>query len=200
METLNKIASITLLILLSIGLNSCAENSPKHWYIAGSNPERYSVGIDKSKAKNGQQSAFLMSNNATPNQFGTLMQSCDAKEYTGKKIKMSGFIKSEKVRDWSGLWLRIDSTYNPTIKYFDNMRNRPIGGDTDWTKYEIIMDVPKNSFSMNFGVLLTGTGKVWIDNVKFEIIGNSTEKFSDLLNIKKSHNLNLKPKNLDFEK
>ena len=200
MKTLKNIASITLLTLFTIGLNSCAENSPKNWFKAGSNPESYNIGIEKSKAQNGRKSAFLMSNYAAADQFGTLMQSCDAKEYTGKKIKMSGFIKSENVIDWSGMWLRIDSTHNSTSKYLDNMKNRQIKGNTDWTKYEIILDVPENSYSMNFGILLAGSGKVWFDDVKFEIIGDSTEKFSDSINIKKSHDLNVKPQNLNFEK
>ena len=200
MKTLKKIASIFLLTLFTIGLNSCAENSPKNWFKAGSNPKSYNIGIEKLKVQNGQKSAFLTSNYATADQFGTLMQSCNVSEYIGKKIKMSGFIKSENVIDWSGMWLRIDSSDNPTSKYFDNMRNRPIKGNTDWTKYEIILDVPENSYSMNFGVLLAGSGKVWFDDVNFEIIGDSTEKFSDSFNIKKSHNLNVKPQNLDFEK
>lgn len=172
----------------------------KDWFKAGNKPESYIVGLDNSIYQNGNQSAFLESIDTISNGFGTLMQSCDAKKYSGKKIKMSGFIKSENVKDWSGMWLRIDSTQNPSSKHFDNMMNRPIKGKTDWTIYEIIMDVPEKSYTLNFGILLAGPGKVWFDNVKFEIIGNSTEKFSESLNVKKSTKLNLKPKNLDFEK
>jgi len=44
------------------------------------------------------------------------------------------------------------------------------------------------------------SGKVWIDNLSFEIIGNSSEKFNDPLNIARSFELNSKPQNLNFEK
>jgi len=197
---MKNITLFSLLVLFTLALNSCAENSPKDWFKAGSNPDNYNIGIDKSKVQSGRKSGFLMSDYATADQFGTLMQSCKANEYIGNRIKMSGFIRSEIVNGWSGMWLRIDSAHNPTAKYFDNMINRPIKGNTDWAKYEIIMDVPENSYSMNFGILLAGSGKVWFDDVKFEIIGDSTEKFSESLNIKKSPDLNIKPQNLDFEK
>lgn len=112
---------------------------------------------------------------------------------------MSGFIKTENVLNWAGMWLRIDSVKSPSSEYFDNMRDRPIKGTTNWTKYEIILDIPTNSNSMNFGVLLYGTGKVWFDNLSFEVIENSTEKFNDSLNIGISNKLLRKPTNLDFE-
>ena len=65
--------------------------------------------------------------------------------------KMSDIIKK------GGIAKEMDVTNNPTSKYFDNMRNRPIKGSTDWTMYEIILDVPENSYSMNFGILLAGS-------------------------------------------
>ncbi len=200
MKSIKKLVFLTLLTPLFLGMYSCGENQKKNWFKAGGNPESYQIGIDKSIAKNGQKSAFLMSNNALTDQFGTLMQSCEANEYVGKKIKMTGFVKSENVLNWSGMWLRIDGNHEPSAEYFDNMVNRPIEGNTDWTECEIIMDVPENSYSMNFGILLAGTGKVWLDNVQFQIISDSSERFSDSLNIEKSFVLNSKPENLNFEK
>ena len=200
MKILKKIASVVLLVILILGLNSCRETTLKDWFKAGSKPESYIVGLDKSVYQNGNQSAFLESIDSISNGFGTLMQSCDAKKYSGKKIKMSGFVKSENVKDWSGMWLRIDSTQSPSSKHFDNMLNRPIKGKTDWTNYENIMDVPENSYTMNFGILLAGTGKVWIDNLSFEIIGISSEKFNDSSSGERSFELNSEPQNLNFEK
>ncbi|SNR34984.1 hypothetical protein [Lutibacter flavus] len=41
--------------------------------------------------------------------------------------------------------------------------------------------------------------KVWFDNLSFEILGKSTEKFNDSLNVGISNKLLPKPTNLDFE-
>lgn len=97
------------------------------------------------------------------------------------------------------MWLRIDPIKSPSSEYFDNMGNRPIKGTTNWKKYEIILDIPTNSNSLNFGVLIYGTGKVWFDNLSFEIVEESTEKFNDSLNIGISNKLLHKPTNHDFE-
>ncbi|MEO0573679.1 MAG: hypothetical protein AAF039_18410 [Bacteroidota bacterium] len=198
-KVIGKIPLTACLSLLLFGVYSCDSVAVKRWLKTGSSPENYEVGIDKTEAVNGQKSAFLLSDSALSEQFGTLMQSVGAKEYQGKKIRMTGFIKSENVKDWSGMWLRIDDYSGVSSTYFDNMEDRPIKGNTDWTEYEILMDVPKDGYSMNFGVLLVGQGKVWLDDVKFEIIGESMEAFSDTLTTNQPYPFSLRPENLDFE-
>jgi hypothetical protein len=53
---------------------------------------------------------------------------------------------------------------------FDNMSNRKINGNIDWTKYEIVLDVPTETISIAYGALLAGTGKIWFDDITFEIV------------------------------
>lgn len=56
---------------------------------------------------------------------------------------------------------------------FDNMSDRPIKGSTDWHSYEIVLDVPPDATSINFGVLLAGLGEVWMNSAKFEVVDTS---------------------------
>ena len=204
MRISQKTIIISLLTIVNLGLISCNQNQNQDllnaWFLAGNSPQNYEIGLDNSIFNNGKKSAFIESIESEIDGFGTLMQTCSAKEYLGKKVKMSGFIKTEKVSNWVGMWLRIDPNNSPSSKYFDNMRKNPIKGTTDWTKYELVLDVPTNSNSLNFGVLISGTGKVWFDDLNFEVIGNSTEKFDDSLNIEISKYISPKPTNLDFEK
>ncbi len=189
----------SILIILIFELNSCKQNLSNEWFKVGNKPESYKIDLENSIAQNGEKSALIESIESDINGFGTLMQTCSAKEYLGKKVKMSGFIKTENISNWVGMWLRIDPIKSPSSEYFDNMRDRQIKGTSNWTKYEIILDIPTNSNSMNFGVLINGTGKVWFDNLSFEVVGKSTEKFNDPLNIGISNKLLRKPTNLDFE-
>jgi hypothetical protein len=53
----------------------------------------------------------------------------------------------------------------------DNMQNRPIKRTTDWTKYEIVLEVPVNSIALTFGVVLAGKGEVWADDLRIEVAG-----------------------------
>jgi len=190
---------LPFLMIVIFGLESYGQNSLTDWSLTGNNSNSYKVDLDNSIYQNGEKSSFLESTESIIEGFGTLMQTCSAEEYLGKKVKMSGFIKTENLSDWVGLWLRIDPLNSISSKYFDNMGNRPIKGTTNWTKYEIILDVPINSYSMNFGVILSGTGKVWLDNLSFEIIENSVEKFDNSINYEIPHKLLSKPTNLDFE-
>jgi hypothetical protein len=72
---------------------------------------------------------------------------------------------------------------------FDNMNNRPILADTDWQQYALVVDVPEESTSMSFGLFLIGAGKMWLDEVKFEVV-DKTVPLNGLLPA---------PTNLNFE-
>jgi len=166
-------------------------NLPKGWFKAGSKPDSYAMEIDKSTYKSGNSAATIQSIDEEIDGFGTLMQTCAANDYLGKKIKMSGFVKSEDVKGWAGLWLRIDSKKGGSSLSFDNMQDRPIKGTTDWKTYEIILEVPDNASTLNFGAMLAGTGKLWFDDLKFEIVSDNTPSTGQAKL--------LKPANLDFE-
>jgi erythromycin esterase len=100
------------------------------------------------------------------------MQSSEPEEYLGKRVRMSANVKSQEIRNWAGLWMRIDGQ-NETILGFDNMEKRPIKGTTDWTKYEIVLDVPQNTVRICFGILLAERGQVWVDEWKLEAVDSS---------------------------
>jgi hypothetical protein len=48
------------------------------------------------------------------------------------------------------------------------MQDRPISGTRDWYDVDIVLNVPPESESISFGILLQGTGTVWLDNVRFD--------------------------------
>jgi hypothetical protein len=54
---------------------------------------------------------------------------------------------------------------------FDNMKNRPVKGTTEWTQYVVELDIPVDITNVNFGVSLTGSGTAWFDELKIEIDG-----------------------------
>lgn len=100
-----------------------------------------------------------------------LMQTIKADNYHGKRLRMSAYIKSEAV-ERAALWMRMDGE---EMKVFglDTMDNRPIKGTADWQKYEIVLDVPIETQQIVFGVNLKGSGQIWIDDVRFEVVAPS---------------------------
>ena len=183
-----------LLVLISLILYSFIWliDLPKDWIKAGNKPDSYTMGLDTSVYKSGIKSVFIESKENKIEGFGTVMQICDAQNYLGKKIKMTGYIKTENVSDWSGMWLRIDPKLGKNPLGFDNMQSRSLKGTMDWTKCEIVLDVPNSSATLNYGALISGTGKIWFDYVSIEIIGESSadETRKKLLT---------EPSNIDFE-
>lgn len=159
---------------------------PAGWYKYGTVLDSYNFGIDEEISSEGSKSAFIVSVEEKIDGFSTLMQSSDATPFIGKKIKMTGYAKSEKIKDWAGFWLRIDGKKKddgerPEMLGFDNMEDRPIKGNTDWTKYEIEMEVPDESVEIFYGSILVGKGKIWIDNISFEEVKNKDGKEANSL-------------------
>jgi len=142
---------------------------PQGWYLAGTKPASYEAGTDERAAYNGHPSAYLKSKESVADGFGTLMQDFSAEKYAGKRVRLSAFAKSEDVEDWAGLWMRVDKGSQSVA--FDNMQDRPIKGTTGWKAYEVVLDVPQDATGIFFGVLLTKTGTVWLNSVKFEVVG-----------------------------
>ena len=194
---MKKIIAILLVITVLIIVFLIANDNnkiPNGWFPAGSNPSEYEMGTDNSIFQNGRACAYIKSKSPKEKQFGTLMQTISAEYYLGKRLQLSGYIKSEDVDGWSGMWMRIDDE-NGKQSEFDNMQNRPIKGTTNWKKYEIVLDIPENSRTINYGVLLGGDGEVWFDN--FEL--KEVDKNVPVTNFRKESKLPSRPVNLDFE-
>ncbi len=194
---MKKLIGALLVIAIIVTTFIIANNSnkiPDGWFPAGSNPSEYEMGIDNSTFQSGNSCAYIKSKSPKEKEFGTLMQTISAENYLGKRLQLSGYIKSENVKGWSGLWMRIDG-YNNQQLGFDNMQGRAIKGTTEWKKYEIVLDIPSNSKSINYGLLLGGEGKVWFDNFKLEEV----DKSIPVTNLRKENKLLSQPINLDFE-
>lgn len=170
------------------------ENSEiKGWILSGTDKNLYKAELDDKVFHSGEKSAVLYSIGESDNQhFATLMQEFQSTVYNGKRIRLSCYIKTERVTK-CGVWLRIDNVYGDPIQ-FDNMDQRPITGTKDWNHYSIVLDVPKDSKSVHFGVLLIGEGKVWMDGFRFDEV-DLNEPSTNMLS--KEH-LPEHPCNLDF--
>jgi hypothetical protein len=164
-------AQAALLLVVLVALYSF--EVPKGWYKAGSNPDQYEIGIDKGAGMDGTNAATIRSEGTRVRGFGTLVQNLKPGDFVGKRLRMSGYIRTADVAGWSGFWLRIDGAKAGDPYVFDNMSNRKIKGTTDWKLCEIIVDVPKKATNIAYGALLSGGGQLWFDNLTFEIVDES---------------------------
>ncbi|MFP7288268.1 AraC family transcriptional regulator [Shouchella clausii] len=167
----------------------------KGWILSGSHPQNYEIGVDRATVHQGNASGYLKSMTVQePAEFATLMQQFKAGKYLGKRMRMSAFVKTSRVKDYCGLWMRVDNQAQDVLQ-FDNMNNRPIQGDTQWNLYSIVLDIPDTSAMISFGVLLMGTGQVWVDGFTFEEVDTSVPT----TNLELDYPLLDEPSNLSFE-
>ncbi len=159
------------------------------WLLAGSHPQQYEYGVDKEETYEGKPSAYLRSKADYVEGFGTLMQTFKADKYRSKRLKYAAMVKAEGIEDWAGLWMRVDGPQGQVLS-FDNMQSRSIQGTEDWQRYEIVLDVPEESLSIAFGILLSGAGQAWISKIDFTEVGYDVATTSE-----ERHDT---PVNLDF--
>jgi len=166
------------------------------WITTGTVPCEYSVDFDRVIFYKGTRSVRIKgeSDNIDDGDYMTVMQQFKACDYIGKRIRFSAFIKTQKVEEWCGLWMRINGA-TATIVKFDNMQNRPIKGTNDWNYYSVVLDIPESSNIINIGVLLTGKGTIWMDHANFEMVDKSVET----TDVDLSSELPQKPVNLSLE-
>jgi hypothetical protein len=145
---------------------------PQAWFAAGAEKDAYVMGTDASVVRGGRAALTLQSKRATPS-FGTIMtRTVDLAAYRGKRIRLRGAVRSEDVRGWAGLWLRVDRDEKLGIA-FDNMQDRPICGTTDWRAYDVVLDVTPEATRLSYGVLLSGEGRLWADDLRLEVVDAS---------------------------
>ncbi len=170
LKTVNFCIGLTLILLLFYPKTMYSQAK---WFPTGSAPGKYKMGVDSSVQHEQQNAMTIKSSDAEVEGFGTLMQNTKPEKYKGKRIRMTGYMKSNEVTDWAGFWLRVDQAGSQQILSFDNMEDRAIKGTTDWKQYDIVLDVPTEASNIAFGALLSGTGQIWFDNLNFEIVDHS---------------------------
>jgi beta-lactamase regulating signal transducer with metallopeptidase domain len=143
--------------------------APKGWWKNGSQPNAYVVGVDPTQPKIKPASAYVKSIEPRIDGFGGLMQMCSAETYRGKRLRFSAMMKTAAAES-AHLWFRVDAPGNRPIE-FDNMDNRPLNGNTDWTLCTIVLDVPTEAADLAYGFFISGTGQAWVNNAKLEEVG-----------------------------
>ncbi len=90
-------------------------------------------------------------------------------DFAGTSIQLRGFVRTEDVSDFVGLWLREDGESGSLA--FDNMERRQIKGTTGWTEYSVSVQVQPDAQRLFFGFPLAGTGKAWVDDMRLLVDG-----------------------------
>ena len=172
---------------------------PRGWHMAGSHPADYAVTMDSTVFHSGTKSALVTDAVDSPRGFGTLMQGFAPGEYLEKRLRMKMWLKTDEVKGWVQPWMRVDGPSEikkRELLSFDNGCENAIKETTDWKEFVMVLDVPKDATNIAFGVMLSGQGKVWMDDVSFEVVAQDVPTTDCPCSGKKSKKT---PRNLNFE-
>jgi AraC family transcriptional regulator len=161
-----KSRTAVLWLVTCLAIPAARAQAPAGWIVSGTAPGDFEFVRDATTAESGRYSMLIeASAPASADHFGTLMQVISAENYRGSRWKLSGYLKTDTALR-ALMWIRVSGPEN--ILAFDNMASRPVTGTTDWTRYEIVFEVPADSVDIAFGFLLSQSGKVWGDDFRLE--------------------------------
>lgn len=96
--------------------------------------------------------------------------------FKGSTLTLRGKIKTQDVTGgYAGLWMRTDAV--DKMLALENSQKTGITGTTDWKEYTIKLPYDDERTTRLFlGTLLTGTGTVWVDDLKLYLDGKLIEE------------------------
>src|SRR6266498_801891 len=111
----------------------------------------------------GRMSCRLERDARSPSTF-SMVRFDQVADFTGKVIELRGWLRRESVQGATGLWLREDGPSG--MLQFDNMHSRGISGTADWAGFRVTLPLDARTNWLAFGALLSGTGRVWVDDLQ----------------------------------
>jgi hypothetical protein len=164
---------------------------PKHWVMTGTAPTDYALDVTD-ESYDGKPVVRLHSVVKPAPAFGAFCQTIAASAYLGRRVSLSGALRTIEVSGWAGLWMRVDGPHVGETLGFDNMEQRAVTATTGWHRHAVVLDVDLQARAIVFGALLVGEGDLRVADLVFE------EVATDVPVTGPGFTLPAAPRNLDF--
>jgi hypothetical protein len=140
-----------------------------YWELAGSfSGDGQPAGQDYSCAA-ADQSAALAATVQEPAGSAVLVQAIFADDYRGRTVTFGGQLRAAGITGPAGLHLAVSgpaSESMATRPLLDHGRSAAAAGSSDWTWHEVTLPVPGEATAIQFGISLTGGGRIELRGAK----------------------------------
>lgn len=132
--------------------------------------------LDKQTTYTGKPSLFI---NLQKSQGFIQLQHDDiqADPYRGQRIHLVAYLKTEDVQQAS-LCLGVSAPpldpEEDLPAYYSTVNQQPIEDIQDWQRYELVIDVPDDAYSINPVFNMWRRGKVWLNGIHIEVVDKNT--------------------------
>jgi hypothetical protein len=147
---------------------------PPGWFVPALPKDAdYLAELRRSGCRSGIGCAVVLTPANAPSPFGSLMQSFGAAPYRGKTIRLRAWLRVEGFApgDRGQIWLSVDRMSRQSG--FLEKSDRSVDSE-EWTRCEISSDIASDATFINFGFMSFGRGRVWVDDVAFEVVPRGT--------------------------
>ncbi|MDA3843353.1 MAG: hypothetical protein PF588_03160, partial [Candidatus Kapabacteria bacterium] len=150
---------------------------PEGWSVEPTSAKKgYKATVSNQEFKTGTQSLEFSYLEDEDDLTGSMFQRIDAKQYRGKTIVFRAAVKADVFSNGGQAFLYLISDIPKRYGGEpDEFTSEGIVGD--WEYYQIVCEISAVSDYIIFGAGLTGAGKVYIDDISFEIDTKDSESY-----------------------
>ena len=137
------------------------------------NAPGYEGGIDSSVSYSGKNAFYIKSvMSPNPTQYGIMGINVPARK--GRQLTMEGYLKLENLQNGSACFYLAITDKNGRIQKTDLLENG-VSGTQPWKKYKISIPLSADARTIYVSTVMSGQGKIWIDDIKLSIDGKPFE-------------------------
>ncbi len=139
--------------------------APPGWQIGGA-WAGYPAELSNENPHSGGQCGLLRSDpTSRVRDYGSLSQMIEIAPFRTQAIHLRIFARTATVADgWASVFCRVDRAGDRKPLFV----NRRIAGQ-DWRNYDLDLEIPEDAIRMQFGVTLSGEGRLWVDDASLEV-------------------------------
>lgn len=159
--------AISAFLAVAIVQGQLPDTFPRGWHRTGplEVAAQYHIAPDTSIKHGGSQSLRITAVGAHPTMFASAAQVINAGPYRGKRVRLTAWVRTRGAGS-ARVWLRVDGRTMSSV--LDNMDDRPVAGDSEWTRVELVHSIAREADVILIGAMLGGAGSMWVDD--FELI------------------------------
>lgn len=164
----------------SLDFEDQSSTALRGWY---ANPPD-TVSADDHVVHTGHWSVRLQRDSQSAGTFSVITRRLPV-DFRGGVVELRGYLRLQNVSGKAGLWLRQDADGKPVA--IENMDSQQVTGTHDWAQYRITLPINPVAQMIFFGILASGTGTVWADDLELLVDGKPIADASPVSSLPGDH-------------
>jgi hypothetical protein len=138
------------------------------WSVEGHGQAAYQAEADGEILREGHATIRFHPTQDAGGVYATFMTTLDAAPLRGRRAHAEIWVRTQGVTGRGDVWLRAQGKDSPPDGPGLATSISRLPANAEFTRYELVVDVPTDAASVQLGVGIGGPGMLWMDGVKVE--------------------------------